>query len=153
MGEMFDVINKFFTDNEWYFMRLDDRPVLQMGFQGKNGKWTCYASVDEEQRIFFFYSVCPIVIPEENRPAVAEFTTRANYGMKIGNFELDYNDGEVRYKTSVDVDNVPFVPQLISNMVYANVWTMDRYLPGILSVVYGNTLPQEAIAKVEGTSE
>jgi hypothetical protein len=34
---------------------------------------------------------------------IAKFITRANYGMSLGNFELDFNDGEIRYKTSIDV--------------------------------------------------
>ena len=35
--------------------------------------------------------------------AIAEFLTRTNYSMIIGNFELDFADGEIRYKTSIDV--------------------------------------------------
>jgi len=33
-----------------------------------------------------------------------KFLTRANYGMMIGNFEMDFTDGEIRYKTSIDVE-------------------------------------------------
>jgi hypothetical protein len=150
MGELLDVIVKFFTDDEWYFMQLDDRPVLQMGFNGKNGRWTCYAQVNEDQKIFFFYSVCPINVPEEKRITVAEYLTRANYGLKLGNFEMDFTDGELRYKTSIDVENDRLTPALISNQVHANLWTMDRYLPGILTVVYGSAQAEEAILKVEG---
>ncbi len=150
MSEIFDTVTKFFNDDEWYFMQLGGKPILQMTFQGKNGKWTCYAQVNEEQYLFFFYSVCPVNTPEEKRPVVAEFITRANYGMKIGNFEMDYNDGEVRYKTSVDVENDRLSTVLISNLVYANVWTMDRYLSGLLSVIYSDVTPAEAIQKIEG---
>jgi len=153
MGELFDSIRKFFTDDEWYFMQLDEQTVLQMGFQGTNGKWTCYAQVNEEQRLFFFYSVCPINVPEERRPQVAEYITRANYGLKIGNFELDFEDGEVRYKTSVDVENDDLTQALVSNHVYANTWTMDRYLPGLLAVVYGDVQPKDAIEQVEKGEE
>lgn len=149
MGEIFDVFQKFFTDDEWYFIRLEDKPILQMTFQGRNGKWTCYAQSNEDQHLFFFYSVCPINILEAKRQAVAEFLTRANYGLKVGNFEMDFNDGEVRYKTSIDVENDRLVAPLVSNLVYANVWTMDRYLPGLLSVAYGDVSPLEAIQKVE----
>jgi hypothetical protein len=150
MGEIFDAVLKFFSDDEWYFMQLDNQPILQVSYQGKNGKWTCYAQTNEEQFLFFFYSVCPINIPEEKRLAVAEFVTRANYGLKLGNFEMDYSDGEVRYKTSLDVENDRLSPALISNLVYANIWTMDRYLPGLLSVVYGDVAPAESIEKLEG---
>lgn len=150
MGEMFDVVQRFFTDDEWYFLQMDQQPILQMSFQGKNGKWTCYGQVKEDQCIFFFYSVAPVNVPEEKRLAMAEFITRANYGLKIGNFEMDFSDGELRYKTSLDVENDHLSTALVSNLVYANLWTMDRYLPGILSVIYGNVSPVTAVQKIEG---
>ena len=149
MTELFETVQKFFTDDEWYFMQLDNQTILQMGFQGRNGKWSCYAQVNDEQKLFFFYSVCPVNVPEDKRPLIAEFITRANYGIKIGNFELDFDDGEVRYKTSIDVENDDLTPALISNHVYANIWTMDRYLPGIMSVVYSDEEPIDAIQKIE----
>lgn len=35
--------------------------------------------------------------------AVAEFIARGNFGIVIGNFEIDFSDGEIPYKTSIDV--------------------------------------------------
>jgi hypothetical protein len=149
MGSLFETVRKFFQDNEWYFLQLDSRPMLQMSHNGQSGKWLCYASVMEEQFLFFFYSVCPINIPEEKRSVISEYITRANYGLKIGNFELDYSDGEVRYKTSIDVENHQISPALMSNLVQANLWTMDRYLPGIFLVVYGEVQPADAVYRIE----
>jgi len=97
----------------------------------------------------FLYSICPIRAPEDKRPAVAEFLTRANYGLLIGNFEMDFEDGEIRYKTSIDVEGDRLSPALLRQLTYANVVTMDRYLPGIMSVIYGNVTPVEAIAQIE----
>lgn len=149
MNELFPIIEKFFTDDEWYFIQLGNQPILQMTFQGKNGKWTCYAQIHEEQPIFFFFSICPVNVPEDKRQKMAEFLTRANYGLKVGNFEMDFSDGEIRYKTSLNVENDQLSGPIIRNLVYANLWTMDRYLAGILSVIYGNIDPTEAIKKSE----
>lgn len=149
MADLLDIIKKFFTDNEWHFIELDEQLALQMATDGRNGKWNCYAQVDEDLYLFFFYSIFPTNVPEEKRDQVCEFITRANYGLKIGNFEMDYSDGEVRFKTSVDVENVELTPELISNQVYANMWTMDNYLPGIMSVIYGDISPDEAVEEVE----
>jgi len=38
----------------------------------------------------------------------------------------------------------------IRNTIYASVRTMDKYLPGLMDVIYGNASPAEAIASVEG---
>jgi hypothetical protein len=138
----------FFTEDDWSFTKLQGEPVLRLAFQGENGKWSCYAKAREEQQQFVFYSICPIVAPEEKRSVIAEFITRANYGMTIGNFELDFEDGEIRYKASIDVEGDRLTPALIKNLVYTNVMMMDEYLPGIKAVIDGEQ-PEGAVKAIE----
>ncbi len=38
---------------------------------------------------------------------------------------------------------------LIKQLVYANCGTMDHYLPGLMSVIYTETTPLDAILKIE----
>lgn len=148
-GNIFEEMINFFSADEWPFVQLPGQPALQISFQGENGKWNCYARAREEQKQFVFYSICPVNAPEDKRLAVAEFITRANCGMMLGNFELDFSDGEISYKTSIDVEGDRLSSVLIQRLVYANVMMMDEYLPGILSVIYGNVSPSEAIAQIE----
>jgi hypothetical protein len=150
VAEILEALKTFFTNDEWPFNEIEGKPSLRTGYRGKNGNWNCYAQAREEQHIIMFYSVCPINAPEDKRQLVAEYISRANYGQLIGNFEMDFTDGEIRYKTSLDVENAELTSALIHNLVYANVWSMDNYLPGIMSVVYAGVSPQEAIKKIEG---
>lgn len=149
-NQIFNTIIEFFETDEWQFNWLEGTSMLSMGFTGKNGKWTCYAQAREDQEQLVFYSVCPINAPEDRRHQIAEFITRANYGMIIGNFELDFNDGEIRYKTSVDVEGDSLTIALVKQLVYANVIIMDRYLPGLMRVIYSDSTPAEEIEKIEG---
>ncbi|GET35956.1 YbjN domain-containing protein [Microseira wollei] len=147
--QFFAEIVNFFTEDEWPFVQIEGEPLLQMVFQGENGKWTCYAKARVEQKQLVFYSVCPVNTPENKRMAIAEFLTRANCGMIIGNFEMDFEDGEIRYKTSIDVEGDSLSSALIKQLVYANVMMMDQYLPGIMSVIYGEVEAVDAIAQIE----
>jgi hypothetical protein len=149
MGPIFDAMLKFFQEDDWKVTQLEGEPILSMGVSGKNGRWRCYAKSREEQKQFVFYSICETKVPEGRRQALAELLTRANFGMVIGNFEMDFNDGEIRYKTSIDVDGDHLNSTLIKNIVYTNVVMMDRYLPGILSTIQGTTSPKEAIEAIE----
>lgn len=150
MGRVFDEMKAFFDADDWNTTRLDESPnVLRMGFRGDDAEWRCYAQADEQKELFLFYSVAQVKVPENRRQAAMEFMTRANYGMLIGNFELDLNDGEIRYKTSIDVEGTPLTEALAKRIVYANVMTMDRYLAGLLGVAFGNVEPREAVAKIE----
>jgi len=144
------IVESFLQADDWHYSRVEDTTILSMGFRGNNGTWTCYARTREQEERFIFYSVLSTNVPEHMRLAAAEYLTRANYGMLIGNFELDFSDGEVRYKTSIDVEGGTLTHKMIENMIYVNVLTMDRYLPGLNRVVYGNVSPQLAIAEVEG---
>jgi hypothetical protein len=147
--QIFQEIVNFFTQDDWPFTKIQGEPVLLTAFQGDNGKWTCYAKARVEQEQFVFYSICPINAPEEKRMVVAEFLTRANSGTIVGNFELDFADGEIRYKTSIDVKGDLLSAALIKQLVYANVMMMDEYLPGIMSVIDGDVEPKDAIAQIE----
>ncbi len=148
-GQFFEEIVNFFKKDDWPFVQIEGESVLQMVFQGENGKWTCYAKARDDQEQFVFYSVCPVNPPDSKRLAVSEFLTRANSGMIIGNFEMDFEDGEIRYKTSIDVEGDSLSSALIKRLVYANVMMMDAYLPGIMSVIYGDVEPKDAIAQIE----
>lgn len=151
--QMLDQLITFFTNDDWSFTRLQGQPVLYTAIQGKNGEWNCFAQIRDDQAQFAFYSICPVPAPEDKRLAVAEFLTRANSGMILGNFELDFNDGEIRYKTSIDVTDDFLSQSLIKQLVYANVSMMDEYLPGIQSVIAGEATPVEAIRKIESSDE
>lgn len=151
LGEqIFEAMVNFFKEDDWPFNQVEGTPVLHMAFQGENGQWSCIASARVQQEQFVFYSVCPVLVPENKRQRLAEFLTRANSGMIIGNFELDFTDGEIRYKTSIDVKGDRLSSAVLKQLVYANVIMMDEYLPGIMSVMYGDVSPGDAIAQIEG---
>lgn len=141
-------LEEFFGEDDWSYSRVENRPILRMGFQGKSGNWTCYAQSREEDEQFLFYAICPLAIPEARRSAVNEYITRANYGMIIGNFEMDLDDGEVRFKSSLDVQGVELTHDLIRNAAYPACLMMDKYLPGLVAIL-GGTSAKDAIDDVE----
>jgi hypothetical protein len=147
--KILSAIVNFFTEDDWSFTKIQGSPVLRMAFQGKNGKWTCYAKARTEKAQFVFYSICPVNVPESKRLAIAEFIARANYGTIIGNFELDFVSGETRYKTSIDVEGSTLTFPQIKQLVYTNLMMMDEYLPGIISVIDGDVEARDAIAQIE----
>ena len=153
MGRILTAIEDFLVEDDWPYNLVEGRTAYKTGFEGKNGQFTCYAQEREEQEQFVFYSIYPVRAPESMLNMVAEFTTRANYGMIVGNFELDYTDGEIRYKTSIDLEGVRSVKALVRHAIYANVLTMDKYFPGLMRVLYAGIEPAAAIEEVEGAPD
>lgn len=150
--QAFELLTTYLDDNEWFPRRIEGKHAYSMSYSGKNGDFRCYAIIRVDLEEFLFYAVAPVKVAEEVRNAVAEYITRANYGLRIGNFELDYSDGEVRYKSSLDFEGMALMPEFIRNTIYPAVHTMDRYLPGLLRVSYGGATPREAIEEIEGSA-
>lgn len=146
----FAALGQFLQDDDWHPQQLEEKTIYRVYFAGDNGDLRCYAQIRVELEQFLFYVIAPVKAPEDARPRVAEYLTRANYGLRIGNFEFDYNDGEIRYKSSLDFESEGLTHGYIKNSVYPAVHTMDHYLPGLLGVMYGNKTPEEAIADIEG---
>lgn len=114
----------------------------------EKGPWTVYIAMLEADEQVVVHSAFNPPVPEERRDAIALFLTRANYGILIGNFELDLDDGELRFKTSIDVRGDELTEALLDNLVVANVAMFDRYVPGIEAVVRGEE-PATAVAAIE----
>ncbi len=150
-GQIFESILDFFEVNQWPFVQSSDETTLRFAYRGESGQWDCYAIAREAEQQFLFYSICPITTPADQRLKISEFITRANRGLTIGNFEMDFDSGEICYKTSIDVagDRLSFA--LIEGLVYANVTVMDVFLPSILAVIEGKMSPAEAIEDIEQT--
>ena len=150
MSDLLETVQRWFADEEWGAELLPDGDVLKCGFIGDNGEMVVMVRIREKARQVIAYSRAPFSVPEDKRSAMAELLTRANYGLLIGNFEMDFADGELRYKTGIDVEGTTLDLALVRHLIYPNVLTMDRYLPAIVSLIYGGSTPEEAIARVEG---
>ncbi len=151
-GSIFGIVRQFFLDDEWEFAEDEAEGNLRMEYEGENGKWRCLAQVVDERQRFLFFSTLPKYVPNLMRLEASEYLTRANYGMEIGNFEMDFNDGEVRFRASVDVEGGDLTTTMVKNLVYTNLAVMDQYLPGLKKVIDGME-PEKAIAEVEAGDE
>lgn len=111
------------------------------------GRWPCVAIFNPPEDRLVIYGVCPFVVPAERRAPMAELITRANFGLPVGNFELDLADGELRCRTSIDFEDAVVDAKLVRNLLYLNVALMARHLPVIEAVLAG-AAPIEALAQL-----
>lgn len=152
MARIFDGIRSFlrthFEAEDLEREGEDDMISFRLEDEGGN-EWGCLALADEQSEQAIFYSVMLETTEPEHRPEVMKFVTLANYGMQVGNFELDLEDGEVRFKTSVDIEGMDLAEGLLRNMVELNVLMMGLYYDGLIAVMRGGMSAEEAIAEIE----
>ena len=152
MGRLFDSIKDFYTTDDWPFEETHfPYAYLSMAFEGMNATMDCIAQVLEDRQQFVFYTICPFLVPQDKFSIVAEFLTRANCGIVIGNFEMNYDDGEIRYKTSIDVTDTALTHTLIRQVTYTNLITMDKMVPILYSLAEGKLTPLQAMGEVKLT--
>lgn len=150
MGKILDTAQQWLQSEAWKYELLSEKSAIRSGVKGDAASYRLYFRSHEDNEQLTVYTVAPNFVPEAQRPAIAEFLTRANYGLIIGNFEFDLSDGEVRFKISVDVEGGELVTTMVKNMVGTSINMMDKYYPGVMAIVYGGKSVTDAIEAIEG---
>ena len=71
---------------------------IKLALCRRHALYNCNLQITHKDSVFQIHLNYPVLAKDKKmRPAAAEFVARANFGMVIGNFELDMRDGEVRY--------------------------------------------------------
>ncbi|MRG92962.1 tetratricopeptide repeat protein [Polyangium spumosum] len=86
---------------------------------------------------------------KELRAELAEFVTRANFGMGDGNFEMDYEDGSVRFKVALDYSDDRLTPILVRNMLFDAMDTTEVYADALAKVIAGKAKAKSAVRAAE----
>jgi hypothetical protein len=107
------------------------------------------AAVVVDSRQFVLYINLGAAAPANRRDEVGRFITRANWGLTIGNFELDYDDGHVRFKSSVAFDGRELSEATIRNAIFWAMNAVETYAEALVEVIAGEKEAEQAITDVE----
>lgn len=146
------MVLEFFAAHDWPLTEIEPEELFETSFEGEHGAWPCHVHIHDTDQRVVFVSTHTDLVPPGRLAAAAEFCNRANFGLAVGNFELDHDTGEFRFRTSVDALETKPNATLVRNIVIANVVTFDQYLPALQAVLDG-TEPADAIADVEETED
>ena len=147
-----EAVENYFATDELKHSPFNDKNVAKTGFAVK----TKFGHVDLLFQAYNYqliiYTFIPIKATEEIRDKVAEFVVRANYGLQIGCFDLDFNDGEISYRTSIFCGVENFTPPTYEQIDYAvcvALAMVKKYGDALVKVMFGLVEPKEAIDSVE----
>ena len=138
-----------FEERELEWQETTDDEVIRAEVIGENGTWAVFAVGREKDSRCTVYSQVPWNTPEPLRLTMSEVITRINFGLPLGNFEMDFSDGEIRFKTSIDVTGERMTTSLFEDLFEPNITTIDLYLPALEAVRDGRMTPLEAVRMVE----
>lgn len=148
-SKLFQTIIDYYDSQSWKYQLDEEAQRIDMRMALKTVDNCRVITFMRNDECFTCYTVFPINVPEEKRLAISEFLSRANYGLIHGNFELDFSDGEIRYKDTTYCGDIMLAHKNIETLIDVGFVMLDRYAPGIPKMMYGNTSAQEAIDEIE----
>lgn len=105
---------------------------------------------EEDFSVFAFSPLRPTPDKPDTMIKMAEFITRANYGMKSGCFDLDLRDGELRFRCYVNCEENQIPNQSVIRASIGVPAAMLRlYAPGIIAVIFNGMDPESAVEMCE----
>lgn len=150
---LIDIAQTCLDDMQLPATRVPNLPVINLPIDSENGKLNMFIhSHEETHRIFVYTRPQDLLVPIERIGALAEFLTRANYGLPLGNFEIDMNDGEMNFKNSLDISDGVLTTKMVQTLIVFSLECLNRYLPGIREVI-GGTAPKAAIEAIDGPTK
>jgi len=149
VGSLLDKVTEFLTREGLEYRRMRDVDAVEMGVAGDNGNYRVVIVSDQDRPVMRFLTFVEGRVPATRRREAMEFITRANYGLLVGNFEFDLDDGEVRFKAAGDYEDGDMSQSQFRNLLFLSVSMVDRYFPGLQSVIQGSSDAAAAIAEIE----
>lgn len=147
---MLEIAAEILDEHGWDFEELDDDTALGWRMSGPDGSWSSFAAAREDEGRFAVYSVLDEAIPRQLRADAAELVARANWGLPVGNWELDMDDGTVRCKTSIDIADDRLSLGLARRVIERNLAVVDAYLAAFSAFTAQRVTAREAIDMAEG---
>ena len=143
-------VNKWVMEhlkNNNYHYQLDDNNkdfIVMMPLRSKFEKTILHIKCDESSITVLAYIEQDV--PEKYRANVMELFTRVNYGIFNGSFEIDLDDGEIRYKLTMSVlERESISDGLIGITLAVPGFVLDRYTDALLDVMSGKKTAVEAV--------
>ena len=143
---LFQVLYKILSQNGWEFDFDDKNGIIKLDIRGISTNFHAFLLIDEEQESLLCNTHINQRIPYSKRLEVCDFMSRINYELVNGNFEMDLDNGEIRYRTFLDLADAEPSQDQVLNIVWNGVLGFDTYYPGLMKLVYGNLSAEEAAA-------
>ncbi|MEA4901088.1 YbjN domain-containing protein [Desulfitobacterium sp.] len=143
---LFQILFETLNDNGWEFVYDDKNEIFRLEIRGVNSDYHCFIIVDEEQESLLCNTHINEKVPFPKRLEICNFINRVNYELANGNFEMDMDDGEIRFRTFLDLENTEPSQEQLMNLIWNGSQSFDTYYPGIIKIICDGMTAEEAMA-------
>jgi hypothetical protein len=145
----FNTLTTWLTEEGWEPQPIEGKFAFWARYASTEDVLTCYFQIFVEREQYVFYAVPTLKVPTGKRKDIAEFIIRVNHGMRIGNFDMDFETGELNFKSSINFRGELLSVGFIEGAIGPSIEAIDLYLPGIVNVIQGVQSPIVAINSID----
>ena len=149
MNDLYQQLLQHFDARDVRYLSHVDTLSLCADFRLDVGNCRVIAAIDADNGLFQVFGYSPVRVPEGARRMIAETISRANYGLRVGKFEMDFADGELRFQASQILAEERLEDEVIGRLMGTTMTMLEIYLPAVMSVIYGNETPEDAVRCAE----
>ncbi len=142
---LFEILCQVLRDDGWNFKCDDKNELIRINIHGTNSDFTSFIIIDEEQESLLCNTHIRQKVPFGKRLEVCNFMNRVNYELALGNFEMDMDDGEIRFRTYLDSAGAEPSKEQLLNLIWNGTQAFDTYYPGLLKIITGDFSAEEAV--------
>lgn len=151
-AEIRAAVENFFERDGLKHTPFNERNVASASYSvhSKFGHATVFFHAYKDKLVL--HVMIPLNTDEAERSKVGEFLLRANYGLKVGGFDFDFDDGEISYRMSIYCGQDEFAPPTYEQIDFAviiGLMMIDKYGDALIKVMFGLVEPKDAIDSVE----
>ena len=148
-----ETVEEYFKQEKIKYDPFNKRGVAHATYaaEAKFGHVEIFFHAYKDMLILHF--IIPLKTGKEERAKVGEFILRANYGLKVGGFDFDFDDGEVSYRVALYCGADEFTPptyEQIDAALSIGLMMVDKYGDALVKVMFGLAEPEDAISAAEG---
>lgn len=144
-----EAIEQYLTNDEWNYEFDEEREIIRCGINLRNRLKECRIIVDIDETKYLSIALISLNCDEEHRVELSKLLTMINYGLLIGNFEMDFSDGEVRYKIATNCKDCIPSQSIIEDSMMIPAVMFEQFGDAILDVMFGYKTAEEAYASTE----
>jgi len=126
-------------NERWEPKRQDDRSFAFPWVAGSI-PLTCYVQINPDMEGFIFRGIHSLPFEPAKRSLAAEFIHRINYAQPIGNWAIDLDSGDVRFKNGVYFRGGELTENMIRNVIDASLFFVYNDIMGFVKLQTGGAL-------------
>ena len=154
MEDIVNAVRDWLDDDDWHYDYDAEKQLIKMGISLKSKIKSGKIYIDFKDDCYLVYVYPPLNGDKDNLTELTKYLTMANYGLLNGNFELDTNDGEIRYKVYVNCEGLESLStEVIKDSICVGCVMLDRYGDGIAALALGFSDAETEIKKAEHRNE